>query len=1028
MKYNLLRNSIIQTQTSSGTGNIDLSYNALMKLYDSNLTSSGVNLTSSGVLYLDVNLGSRIKVDGIRLYTDDNSKKSFIKFYYKNYENDTYTLLTTYSGTDYYYTLVPTPSAPQFIRTVVSGINIELYELQIFNDDYIVEFGEDGTETVKYLDNAPLGVVGEADTIAIYNNSDKVVNAYACIDYTATSGDEYIEIASDINGPYYGIDDGIILKDNGLSSTYTWDMGDFDNAVVENNSVMMVQTSLFLNNIYIKDLPLSDPSSSLRCGDNAMTWDRFNKKAYFMGLDGSVLRLWEYKYTTDEFNYISDVNFSGTPAPNFAVMAHCQVSGTNRIYAITTYSGGFGYVDIDDVANNWTSLASPPWNFALGESDRIGMCSDGVRYIYVIATKYGGADATQRTFIKFDTVSGTWTELDNGFDSRGSAGGGSVYGIAVSLAYDYDRDYIYAIVTSEEVNNFYYIQRYIVSSNTWNTQYVNYGASFNNNSGMVVISYHNNNIYVGSDYSWDNKIFKYSIPTTNISLLDIGCSHYNIDQNTEGIHLLAIDGPNNNDTLLLASINNNLDKFGVYNWHYIDRRGVYTTPIFSMDDRYKNSYFLLDYDSGSYGNISLDSNIYNGVMYLRSSNTKPVNVNKILWVSQTRNYVDEYDVYTNNITNQVMNFNISWGSEYIYNVAVSRFNGNIAFNGCYQEGGARDYIYIYDNEYNYLGVYMYNEMYKQHVFLDFDVEGGVWGYSDSGKRLIRVNHTYDALSCNIYNGEDFLFDACVEWERPACWYTDKQYNGLRHVDYNGNVLHFVSLRKPRAICATKDGGCWVEDEVDNKLYRYSVDANKVDEMDIPEGGVQRMYVDYDDGFWYINSMGVGHINSNKEVDLFIGGISNLDRLRGGHSCCIIYSFTNYNVRFVDLTFKTILFNWQGSFNGVSVPGLLSFSYEDMVNNHKKGIVPHPDDPIWGTSGMEWNEVPINGYFLPKHKYFQLQLGIDGDAKLNKIIMPPSIKINSIQPYQYRNMYIRTNIPAYVDVKDYQSSIKVWWSE
>lgn len=1026
MKYNLLRNSIIQTQTSSGTGNIDLSYDALIKLYDNNLTSSGVGLTSSGILYLDVDLGSRIKVDGVRLYTDDNSKKSFIKFYYKNYENDAYTLLTTYSGTSYYYTAIPTPSAPQFVRTVVSGIDIELYELQIFNNDYIVEFGEDGTETVKYLDSAPLGIVGEPDTIEIYNNSDNVVNAYACVDYTAISGDAYIEIASDVNGPYYGIDDGIIIEDNSADSKYIWNMGDFNKTKANNDKIEITGLEL-LGNVYVRKLPLSDPSSSLRCGDNAMTYDRFNKKVYVMGLDGSVLRLWEYDYKNDKFNYISDINPSGSPDANFAVMTYCQVSGSNRIYAITNYSGGFGYTDIDGIPNNWTDLADPPWNFALSGDDRVGICSDGLRYIYAIATNYGGADATQRTFIRFDTVSGTWTALNNSFDSRGAGGGWSNHGQAVSLAYDYDRDYIYAIVTSEEYIDFYYVQRYIVDSDVWNTQYINYGASFGSNSGAVAVSYNNDNIYVGIDHAWPNKLFKYNVTTANITLLDVGCRHYDIYQNARGIHLLAIDGLNNNDTILLASINGNLDKFGVYNWYKSSITGTYTTPIVSVDSNNRCSYFLLDYDIGNNGNISINSDIYNGTMYLRSSNIKPITVNKILWTSRVRDDVDEYDIYTNTITNQVIHMQVGDGYEYIRSIAVSRFDGKIAFNAMYSRS-SRDFIYTYDFDYTYMACYRDEAVEDLYYFFEFDNEGGVWGYSESEYRLIRLNPNYDSLSCNIYTGSDFVFDACVEWERPMCWYTDQQYNVLKHINYNGNVLHSIVLRKPRAICATRDGGCWVEDETDNKLYRYDINANKVDEMDIPEGGIYRMGVDYDNGFWYINSKGVGHINDNNEVDLFIDGLSHLSNVRGGHSCCVVNSHWNDYVKFIDLKSKTIKAEWQATYGATRTPGLLSFSYEDMVNNHKKGIVPHPNDPIWCTNGMEWNEVPINGYFLPKHKYFQLKIGISGDAKLNKIIMPPSIKINGIQPYDYKNMYIRTNIPAYIDVKDYQSRIKVWWGE
>ena len=87
--YNLIRNSIFTSPTDSGTGNKSLTYNELKSLYDVNTTSSGVSLTSSDVLYLDIDLGDRIKLDSVviwaylsndTIYNEDNIYAGFADF------------------------------------------------------------------------------------------------------------------------------------------------------------------------------------------------------------------------------------------------------------------------------------------------------------------------------------------------------------------------------------------------------------------------------------------------------------------------------------------------------------------------------------------------------------------------------------------------------------------------------------------------------------------------------------------------------------------------------------------------------------------------------------------------------------------------------------------------------------------------------------------------------------------------------------------------------------------------------------
>jgi len=245
MKYNLVRNGSLQALTISGTGNVSLSWSQLESLMDGTTTSGGVSLTSGDILYLEVDLSNRIKVDGIRLYASDLTKLSNIDFYYKNSAADSYTACSKSVDT-YYYATIPSPSAPRYIMATISGVDIDLYEFQIFNDDIIVAFGTDGSLYAKYLESTPIGEVGSPEAVPIFNNSNNSMpaDAYVCIDYTGTDADNYIKISSSENGTYYGINDGAIIEDDKDSSIYRWSMGEFDNTIVSGDNVVLIDPTI----------------------------------------------------------------------------------------------------------------------------------------------------------------------------------------------------------------------------------------------------------------------------------------------------------------------------------------------------------------------------------------------------------------------------------------------------------------------------------------------------------------------------------------------------------------------------------------------------------------------------------------------------------------------------------------------------------------------------------------------------------------------------------------------------------------
>ena len=41
-------------------------------------------------------------------------------------------------------------------------------------------------------------------------------------------------------------------------------------------------------------------------------------------------------------------------------------------------------------------------------------------------------------------------------------------------------------------------------------------------------------------------------------------------------------------------------------------------------------------------------------------------------------------------------------------------------------------------------------------------------------------------------------------------------------------------------------------------------------------------------------------------------------------------------------------------------------------------------------------------------------------------MAPAIKVEDIPPKDYKNIYIKTDIPHGVDITDYETKLKAWW--
>ena len=239
-QFNLISASMIQSNTTSGIGSIELFDGDLGSLCDGVLTTYGVTVSGTGILCLDINLGYRVRLGAFNLVADVSNDRAIaladMDFYYKYIETDVYTVCAKNYDLDKFYAFgFPSLFTPQYLRIIINNPDLIMYELEALNDDTQVSFGESGNESLVILDQ----IAGGHDTLGVFNNSpigSRPVNAYVVVDYQGEDSDYYIKLAPSADEEYYGLGDGIDLKNNDLTQNYTWDMGVFDNVIVDSSA------------------------------------------------------------------------------------------------------------------------------------------------------------------------------------------------------------------------------------------------------------------------------------------------------------------------------------------------------------------------------------------------------------------------------------------------------------------------------------------------------------------------------------------------------------------------------------------------------------------------------------------------------------------------------------------------------------------------------------------------------------------------------------------------------------------------
>jgi hypothetical protein len=324
-------------------------------------------------------------------------------------------------------------------------------------------------------------------------------------------------------------------------------------------------------------------------------------------------------------------------------------------------------------------------------------------------------------------------------------------------------------------------------------------------------------------------------------------------------------------------------------------------------------------------------------------------------------------------------------------------------------------------------------------YVRFDNSGGIWAYSWT-YALRHYAHNLSLLG-EIYDGNDFMYDLSAELDGTGVWYTDKVENLVVHRNTSGTILQTIILPQPRAICGTPDNGCWVADNSEGLIRRYSFSAQLTKTFDYPEGvnSISRMTDDMVGGFWFIaDANWVYHITSDGLCDTSGVYTQAVDFIYPIINGCVVFDYddSTRKVSVVELGAGAVTKTWSNVSNrpisGVGVFSLdISKAIEynfPMDGGQAPTYIPASYDTVWGkTDGiLEWKEVRKDGYYLPKHKYHQVEVTLRDNATLEKIIMAPAIRTQDIQSKSYKNIYLKTDVPGDAIVDAYEARLKTWW--
>lgn len=209
---NMIREGFIFNTATSPTnptfsGTQTLNEQQLTALADENISVVAVTVSATENINITADMGARWKLDRLELYTNDPSNANIDMQISDNGVD--YFPVTMTGSPNLYVGDIPDSTvsgAPRYIRYRHAAASaLEVYEWKALNDDTIVDFGLDGTQTSVEIADAPIGRTSDTvQNLKLFNRFHKPGSAFVYIENTNNAADDLFEIATTANGPWYG--------------------------------------------------------------------------------------------------------------------------------------------------------------------------------------------------------------------------------------------------------------------------------------------------------------------------------------------------------------------------------------------------------------------------------------------------------------------------------------------------------------------------------------------------------------------------------------------------------------------------------------------------------------------------------------------------------------------------------------------------------------------------------------------------------------------------------------------------------
>lgn len=1048
-QYNLLRDCYVEALTSSGTGTISLTQSEILRLYDTDTTASGIIIQDTDVLYLDISLYKRTRLDGFYAYINVSGDRAIalnnINFYYKNNDTEAYQLLNKSFDDDKFFALPTTGVfAPKKMVLTVSGLAATLYEVEVINYDYNIAFGEDGTMLEKLLHAGDI-----YSTIPIYNNSNdpKPATAYVAVQPDSGALCEYVKLSDSADGEYVSIKDtsiGINISDD---FTYDFRMGSYVNTAPTSDgsrlklaTIGMVRATPY-NTV---DIPI-DQEAYHGWGTGQNSWDYTDDgDVYTIARPTGNTHLYLYRMNkaTEEWYNCGLLDTTGYTLHHTMVMS---ILG-DYVYIMFDRSGNFGRVSLTGGNLVIEPLASCP---TLDPYQVVqGMCSDRSRYIYYAALSTYNYDPN-KMFSVYDTVNGTWSSLSDGFN--GNNGNSYLYfSSRLTLVYDTISSLVYmdcGIYSANAVG----FQAYSVATDSWETEWKDHTYAY----GHAFSYYGNYLFYCGIGH-------EYLITIENIITGEMDSFILPYNQNDMGSqddeHISRIlSYPKDDGTIgivVAGGPNQKLYYFSIGVDTTTTTIGTYTTPVMYMGDFAAASFFNVERTTPSGASLS-----YGGIenydsILVRGFDEEPQPFGKIyvaLKSNSTSFTIEERDLFNKNnfssynLSTETSPFNSNTSSLVIRTVLFDSFNYEFVFY-------IQDYAYNpnhgrlcrWDLENRSIGSVSdrsNNFLLSSHIsrarHLSIDASGNTWLYNGHTLYVFDYDMSYTALEIET-SSADFIYEISCSKVSTHCWYSNKAYKKLECVSSDSNKILSISLGNPQNICTLIDGGCAVVDKNTDYIYRYSASGELLGSCPISSAyDISTIKEDLSSPnvvfYWILLTNGtllrikedgdvygeVLLLSANSITPFAEGVIVNAPEIKMIYqvdlSCSLVYTWNDYS-----------------SYSNNSVCGVVYKDYYTLAKEGEDYYITNIDDPVWGKDIDNWQEVKMDGSFFGGKKYYQTKFKLTAEPdiespSIDSIYFSKAVKIPDIYPGNYKNVYIKTDIPETCEEKEYGCDLRCWWT-